>query len=133
PAAYRQRRRQGHGGRGARAAGSQRRRARACVGAASAANEADAAPHVQSPLTPLYGTSEQPELLTFRHVAARLHPMIRILLAEDQAMLRGALSALLGMEADIEVVGGAGDGETAWRELQRLAPDILVTDIEMPG
>ncbi|MDH7453958.1 response regulator transcription factor [Luteimonas composti] len=59
--------------------------------------------------------------------------MIRILLAEDQAMLRGALAALLGMEPDIEVVGGVGDGESAWRELQRLAPDILVTDIEMPG
>lgn len=59
--------------------------------------------------------------------------MIRILLAEDQAMLRGALAALLGMEADIEVVGTAGDGESAWRELQRLQPDILVTDIEMPG
>lgn len=59
--------------------------------------------------------------------------MIRILLAEDQAMLRGALVALLGMEADIEVVGAVGDGESAWRELQRLTPDILVTDIEMPG
>ena len=59
--------------------------------------------------------------------------MIRILLAEDQAMVRGALSALLGLEADIEVLGAAADGETAWRELQRLQPDILVTDIEMPG
>ena len=59
--------------------------------------------------------------------------MIRVLLAEDQAMLRGALAALLGMETDIEVVGSAGDGESAWRELQRLSPDILVTDIEMPG
>lgn len=59
--------------------------------------------------------------------------MIRILLAEDQAMVRGALSALLGLEADIEVVGAAADGEEAWRELQRLKPDILVTDIEMPG
>ena len=59
--------------------------------------------------------------------------MIRVLLAEDQAMLRGALAALLAMETDIEVAGTAGDGETAWRELQRLKPDILVTDIEMPG
>jgi len=59
--------------------------------------------------------------------------MIRVLLAEDQAMLRGALAALLAMEADIEVAGTAGDGETAWRELQRLRPDVLVTDIEMPG
>lgn len=59
--------------------------------------------------------------------------MIRILLAEDQAMVRGALSALLGLEADIEVLGAAADGEEAWRELQRHKPDILVTDIEMPG
>ena len=48
-------------------------------------------------------------------------------------MLRGALSALLGMESDIEVVASAADGEAAWRELQRLKPDLLVTDIEMPG
>ena len=59
--------------------------------------------------------------------------MIRVLLAEDQAMVRGALSALLSLETDIEVLGSAPDGEVAWRELQRLAPDILVTDIEMPG
>jgi two-component system response regulator DesR len=59
--------------------------------------------------------------------------MIRILLAEDQAMVRGALSALLGLESDIEVLGAAADGEAAWRELQRLQPDVLVTDIEMPG
>nr|WP_255783864.1 response regulator transcription factor [Lysobacter chinensis] len=55
------------------------------------------------------------------------------MLAEDQAMLRGALAALLGMEADIEVVAAVADGEAAWRALQRHAPDVLVTDIEMPG
>ncbi|OEZ00097.1 MULTISPECIES: response regulator transcription factor [Stenotrophomonas] len=59
--------------------------------------------------------------------------MIRIVLAEDQAMVRGALSALLGLEPDIEVLGAAADGEAAWRMLQQLKPDILVTDIEMPG
>ncbi|MBA3485719.1 MAG: response regulator transcription factor [Lysobacter sp.] len=59
--------------------------------------------------------------------------MIRVLLAEDQAMVRGALSALLGLEADIEVLAAVADGEAAWRELQRLQPDVLVTDIEMPG
>ncbi len=59
--------------------------------------------------------------------------MIRVLLAEDQAMVRGALTALLSLETDIEVVGAAADGEAAWRELQRLKPDLLVTDIEMPG
>ncbi|HET9835582.1 MAG TPA: response regulator transcription factor [Rhodanobacteraceae bacterium] len=59
--------------------------------------------------------------------------MIRILLAEDQAMLRGALAALLALESDIEVLGSAPDGETAWREVQRLRPDVLISDIEMPG
>jgi len=59
--------------------------------------------------------------------------MIRVFLAEDQAMVRGALSALLSLESDIEVLGTAADGEAAWRELQRLKPDVLVTDIEMPG
>jgi len=59
--------------------------------------------------------------------------MIRVLLAEDQAMVRGALTALLNLESDIEVLGSAADGEAAWREVQRLKPDVLVTDIEMPG
>src|SRR3546814_16002541 len=59
--------------------------------------------------------------------------VIRILLAEDQAMVRGALSALLGLESDIEVLGAAADGAIAWRELQPRQPDGLVTDIEMPG
>ncbi|HBS62411.1 MAG TPA: DNA-binding response regulator [Stenotrophomonas sp.] len=48
-------------------------------------------------------------------------------------MVRGALSALLGLEADIEVLGSAADGEEAWRMVQRFTPDVLVTDIEMPG
>ncbi|HEV2539807.1 MAG TPA: response regulator transcription factor [Frateuria sp.] len=59
--------------------------------------------------------------------------MIRVLLAEDQAMVRGALSALLNLESDIEVLGSAADGEAAWRDLQKFKPDVLVTDIEMPG
>ena len=63
--------------------------------------------------------------------------MIRVLLAEDQAMVRGALSALLGLESDLDVVGSAADGEEAWQLVQRLAandggPDVVVTDIEMP-
>ncbi|TAN07902.1 MAG: response regulator transcription factor [Rhodanobacteraceae bacterium] len=59
--------------------------------------------------------------------------MMRVLLAEDQAMVRGALAALLALEPDIEVLGSAADGEAAWREVQRLKPDILISDIEMPG
>jgi two-component system response regulator DesR len=59
--------------------------------------------------------------------------MIRVLLAEDQAMVRGALTALLRLEPDIDVIGTAADGEEAWRAVQQLKPDLLVTDIEMPG
>jgi two-component system response regulator DesR len=59
--------------------------------------------------------------------------MIRILLAEDQAMVRGALGALLKMERDIEVVGAVADGLQGLSECRRLKPDIVVTDIEMPG
>jgi two-component system response regulator DesR len=59
--------------------------------------------------------------------------MIRVFLAEDQAMVRGALTALLKLEPDIDVVGAAADGEEAWRAIQQLKPDLVVTDIEMPG
>lgn len=59
--------------------------------------------------------------------------MIRVMIAEDQAMVLGALAALLDLEHDIDVVGTASHGDSAWREVQRLLPDVLVTDIEMPG
>ncbi|MBD8528025.1 response regulator transcription factor [Pseudomarimonas arenosa] len=58
--------------------------------------------------------------------------MIRLLIAEDQAMVRGALVALLGLEHDLQVIGEAGDGESAWTQLQAKSPDLLLTDIEMP-
>lgn len=58
--------------------------------------------------------------------------MIRVLLAEDQAMVRGALSALLKLESDLQVIGSAADGEEAWAQIQRDTPDVVVTDIEMP-
>jgi two-component system response regulator DesR len=58
--------------------------------------------------------------------------MIRLVLAEDQAMVRGALAALLRLEGDFEVVAEAGDGESAWKSVQQHQPDLLVTDIEMP-
>lgn len=58
--------------------------------------------------------------------------MIRIVLAEDQAMVRGAIAALLRLEGDIEVVGECGDGRSALDAVVDLQPDVLVTDIEMP-
>ncbi len=58
---------------------------------------------------------------------------IRIVLAEDQAMVRGALVALLGLETDFDVIAEAGEGDTAWHAVQQHRPDLLVTDIEMPG
>ena len=73
------------------------------------------------------------DLLFSSHAYSNLLNVIRLLLAEDQAMVRGALSALLAMESDFEVLGASADGEAAWRDLQRLKPDVLVTDIEMPG
>jgi len=58
--------------------------------------------------------------------------MIRVVLAEDQAMVRGALSALLRLESDLDVIGSAANGEEAWTLIERDKPDVLVTDIEMP-
>jgi len=58
--------------------------------------------------------------------------MIRILIAEDQTLVLGALSALLRLEPDFDVVGGAADGRAALALCERLVPDIVLTDIEMP-
>ncbi|KGP72128.1 response regulator transcription factor [Pontibacillus yanchengensis] len=58
--------------------------------------------------------------------------MISILLAEDQNMLRGALSTLLAMEDDFEVVQEVSNGEEAWEAIQNSPPDITLLDIEMP-
>lgn len=57
---------------------------------------------------------------------------IRVVVAEDQAMVRGALAALLDMEDDIEVVGQAQDGRAALDLVLAARPDLLLTDIEMP-
>ena len=59
--------------------------------------------------------------------------MIRVLVAEDQGMVLGALAALLALEVGISVVGKAADGLEAWTLVEKLAPDVLVSDIEMPG
>jgi two-component system response regulator DesR len=59
--------------------------------------------------------------------------VIRVLLAEDQAMIRGALAALLAGEPDIEVVGQVERGDQVVAEALRLRPDVALLDIEMPG
>ncbi|HEY2324133.1 MAG TPA: response regulator transcription factor [Thermoanaerobaculia bacterium] len=58
--------------------------------------------------------------------------MIRVVIAEDQAMVLGALAALLEIEGDFDVVGRAADGEMALTLCMETKPDVLLTDIEMP-
>ena len=58
---------------------------------------------------------------------------IRVVLAEDQMMVLGALAALLELEGDIQVIAKAANGRDALRAAEQMNPNILVTDIEMPG
>jgi two-component system response regulator DesR len=57
---------------------------------------------------------------------------IRVLIAEDQALVLGALAALLGLEDDLRVVGTAANGRDALALCRELRPDIVLTDVEMP-
>jgi two-component system response regulator DesR len=59
--------------------------------------------------------------------------MIRVLLAEDQSMVRGALAALLTLERDIEVVAEVARGDEVVTAAERARPDVALLDIEMPG
>jgi two-component system response regulator DesR len=59
--------------------------------------------------------------------------MIRVIIAEDQALVRGALAALLGLEPDLEIVAQTQNGDEALECVRAHKPDVLVTDIEMPG
>ena len=59
--------------------------------------------------------------------------MIRVLLAEDQGMVRGALASLLGLEPDIEVVAQVARGDEVLSAAQSADPDVALLDIEMPG
>ena len=59
--------------------------------------------------------------------------MIRVLIAEDQAMVRGALASLLGMEPDIEVVAQVSRGDEVLAAARDARPDVALLDIEMPG
>jgi two-component system, NarL family, response regulator DesR len=59
--------------------------------------------------------------------------MIRILIAEDQGMVRGALAALLAFEPDLEVVAEVGTGDQVVAAARQATPDVALLDIEMPG
>ena len=59
--------------------------------------------------------------------------MIRVLLADDQALVRGALTALLSLERDIEVVAEVGTGEEALTQAAATRPDVALLDVQMPG
>jgi two-component system, NarL family, response regulator DesR len=59
--------------------------------------------------------------------------MIRVLLAEDQAMVRGALASLLALEEDIEVVAEVDRADAVLEAAQAARPDVALLDIEMPG
>ncbi|WP_426983260.1 two-component system response regulator YvfU [Bacillus cabrialesii] len=58
--------------------------------------------------------------------------MIRLLIAEDQRMLLGALGSLLDLEEDMTVIGQALNGEEALKAILKLEPDVCIMDIEMP-
>jgi two-component system response regulator DesR len=59
--------------------------------------------------------------------------MIRVMLADDQALVRGALASLLALEADIEVVAELGTGEDVLTAAKEVAPDVALLDVQMPG
>ena len=61
------------------------------------------------------------------------NPKIRVLIADDEGMIRSALAALLRLEGDIDVIAECSDGEQAVSEAERLQPDICLLDLEMPG
>ncbi|WP_158892757.1 response regulator transcription factor [Amycolatopsis anabasis] len=59
--------------------------------------------------------------------------MIKVLLADDQAMVRGALATVLDLESDIEVVAQVGSGDDVVPEARRVQPDVALLDVQMPG
>jgi PAS domain S-box-containing protein len=71
-------------------------------------------------------------LPTVNHPARGTSPKIRVLLADDHAVMREGLARLLGEQPDIEIVGEAADGQTAIEMARQLRPDIVLMDVSMP-
>ena len=65
-------------------------------------------------------------------VVARLPTVIRVLIADDQALVRAGFRMILDAEEDIDVVGEASDGAEAVEQAKRLDPDVVLMDIRMP-
>jgi two-component system response regulator DesR len=59
--------------------------------------------------------------------------VIRVLLADDQALVRGAMAAMLGLERDLEVVAEVGTGDEVLPAARRTRPDVALLDVQMPG
>ena len=59
--------------------------------------------------------------------------VLRVLVVDDQALMRSGFSMMLGVEPDIDVVGDAADGATAIEKCRRLRPDVVLMDVQMPG
>ena len=59
--------------------------------------------------------------------------MIRVLLVDDQPLVRAGFRMILSVEADLEVVGEAADGDAAVAAAERLDPDVVLMDVQMPG
>lgn len=62
-----------------------------------------------------------------------MSPKIKVFLVDDHEIFRNGLKQLVDSEPDMEVVGEAGDGETALEELRSMRPDVIIMDIRMPG
>src|ERR1700753_1224321 len=62
-----------------------------------------------------------------------MSPNIKVFLVDDHEIFRNGLKQLVDSETDMEVIGEAGDGETALGTLPSISPDVIIMDIRMPG
>ncbi|BCM90332.1 oxygen regulatory protein NreC [Abditibacteriota bacterium] len=72
-------------------------------------------------------SKESPE-----HETMKIARPLRVFVAEDHALVREGLVLLINTQSDMEVVGEAGDGESAWRVLREVSPDVAVLDVSLP-